>query len=155
MRGVPFALAAISLSSVFSLAAATRIDDPANFVTEVYRHYVAAQSGAHSYNPPDDIYTARLAKLIRDDRQRSKGEEGCLDFDFWVNGQDWKITNLNITSASAGLDRKTVIAKFRNTGERQEIRFDFRREAGRWLLDDVHSAAAPPWTLSEILKCAH
>jgi len=77
-----------------------------------------------------------------------------LDFVFWINAQDWTITHLSITSADEGQERKTVITKFLNGGEPQEIHFDFRRNAGRWLLDDVHSLSAPPWTLSEILKCA-
>lgn len=153
MRSVPSALAAFSLSSVLILSAASRIDDPKNFVTEVYRRLVAAQSTNYSYTPPDDIYTARLGKLLRDDRQKAKGEVGCLDFVFWVNAQDWTITNLSITRADEGQERKTVIARFLNIGEPQEIHFDFRRYAGRWLLDDVHSVLAPQWKLSEILKC--
>ena len=44
--------------------------------------------------------------------------------------------------------------QFRNSGEPQEMHFDFRRISGRWLLDDAHSLSAPPWTLSELLKCA-
>jgi len=147
------ALAAFTLSSVL-LSAATKIDDPKAFVTEVYRRYIVAQSNRGSeYSPPDDIYTPRLAKLIRDDRRKAKGEVGCLDIDFWVNGQDWEISNLAVTSTDQGPDRKTVIAKFRNLGDSEEIHFDFRRNAGRWQLDDVHSMKAPPWTLSEILKC--
>ncbi len=150
MRPVLFALAASLFSCVCMLSAATRIDDPKNFVAEVYRHLIANSS----YEPPDDIYTDRLAKLIRDDRRKAKGEVGCLDFVFWVNGQDWEITKLEITSADKGADRKMVIAKFRNTGDPEEIHFDFVRTAGRWLLDDVHSEVAPRWTLSQILKCA-
>jgi len=154
MRIACSALTVFVLSGVVVLSAPTQIDDPKTFVTEVYRRLVAAQSNSSSYSPPEDIYTARLAKLIRDDKQKAKGEVGCLDFNFWVNGQDWKITNLTITSTDEGQDRKTVVAKFRNTGDPQEIHFDFRRNAGRWLLDDVHSLTAPPWTLSQILKCA-
>jgi hypothetical protein len=150
MRGLPAALAAFSFSSSVLLSAASRIDDPKNFVTEVYRRLVADSS----YTPPDDIYTARLARLFRDDRRRAKGEVGCLDFFFWVNAQDWEITNLTITSSDEGQERKTVIAKFLNIGNPKEIHFDFRRNAGRWLLDDVHSVLDPRWTLSEILKCA-
>ncbi len=136
------------------LSAASRIDDPKTFVTEVYRRFVAAQSTDSAYTPPDDIYTARLGKLLRDDKRRAKGEVGCLDFVFWVNAQDWKITNLTITSADEGQERKTVIAKFLNIDQTQEIHFDFRRNAGRWLLDDVRSVLDPRWTLSVILKCA-
>jgi hypothetical protein len=153
MRKVSIALAAFYFSSAFLLSAATRIDDPKTFVSEVYRRLVASQSTHSSYTPPEDIYTPRLEKLLREDKRKAKGEVGCLDFDFWINAQDWTITHLTITSTDEGPDRKTVIAKFRNIGEPQEIHFDFRKNAGRWLLDDVHSLSAPPWTLSEILKC--
>jgi hypothetical protein len=122
------ALAAFSFS-VFVLPAASHIDDPKNFVSDVYR--------------PDDIYTARLGKFFRDDKRRAKGEVGCLDFDFCVNAQDWKITDLTITSADEGQERETVIAMFMNIGKPQEIHFYFRRNGGRWLLDDVHSIVGP------------
>ena len=142
-------LAALSFASVLMLPAATRIDDPKTFVTEVYRRLVANSK----YDPPDDIYTARLAKLFREDKERSKGEVGCLEFDFWVNGQDFKLSNVTIASADQGDDRKMVVAKFRNLGTSEEIHFTFRREAGRWLLDEAESVMAEKWTLSKILKC--
>jgi Protein of unknown function (DUF3828) len=154
IRRIAFALAACSFSSLLLLSAATRIDDPKTFITEVYRHFVAEQSTHSTYTPPEDIYTARLEKLLRDDKRKAKGEVGCLDFVFWLNAQDWTITHLSITSTDQGKERKTVTTKFLNVGEPQEIHFDFRLNAGRWLLDDVHSLSAPPWTLSEILKCA-
>jgi hypothetical protein len=154
MNRASSALAALSLSSLLLLSAAPRIDDPQTFVAQVYRRFIAAESAHSSYQPPDGIYTARLAKLLRDDKRKAKGEVGCVDFDFWVNAQDWTITQLTVTSADQGPEQKTVIAKFLNLGDPQEIRFDFRRNTGRWLLDDVHSVSAPPWTLSELLKCA-
>jgi hypothetical protein len=145
---------AILLSTVLVLPAASRIDDPKSFVTGVYQRLIAA-SNDHPYAPPEDIYyTARLRKLFHDDKRKAKGEVGCVDFDFWANAQDWTITNLTITSADQGQDRQTVIAKFVNLGEPEEIHFDFRRNDSAWLLDDVHSVMAPQWTLSELLKCA-
>ena len=147
-------LAVCVLSAVVMLTAATRIDDPKTFVTEVYKRYVAAQKG-HEYSAPEDIYTARLAKLIRDDRRKARGEVGCLDFDFWVNGQDWVIKDLAVTSEDPGPDRKTVVAKFLNTGDPQEIHLEFQRVGGRWLLDDVRSLKGEKWTLSQILTCKY
>jgi hypothetical protein len=147
------ALAVFSISCTLTLSAATRIDDPKTFVTEVYRRLIATQLDKSSYTPPDDIYSARLAKLFRDDRRKAKGEVGCLEIFFWVNGQDWAISDLTVTTADQGPDRKTVTAKFMNIDRREEIQFDFLRNGRRWLLDEVHSASATPWTLSEILKC--
>jgi hypothetical protein len=146
-------LAAFSLLSFLPLSAATRIDDPKVFVTDVYRRFMAPSTRS-PYTPPGDIYTPRLEKLLSDDKRKAKGEVGCLDFVFWLNAQDWKITSLTITSSADGPDRQTVITKFRNFGEPQEMHFDFHRISGRWLLDDAHSLSAPPWTLSELLKCA-
>jgi len=144
-------LMALIFSGVPALAAPSSINDPVMFVAEVLRHFVETSS----YEPPEDIYTPRLAKLIRDDEKQAKGEVGCLDFVFWVNGQDWTITKLDVTSGPASQDRKMVIARFLNIGTPQEIHFDFRRIAGRWLLDDAQSVKEPRWTLSEILKCPH
>src|SRR3984957_4143062 len=102
MRRASLALAAFSFSSVLWLSAATRIEDLKIFVTEVYRRLIAVQSTHSSYTPPEDIYTPRLEKLLRDDRRKAKGEVGCLDFVFWVNAQDWTISHLTITSADVG-----------------------------------------------------
>lgn len=143
------AIAAFPVFCALTLNATTRIDDPKAFVSDVYRRL---QSG-HDY-PPDDIYTARLAKLFRDDKRKAKGEVGCLEILFWVNGQDYEIRDLTVTGADKGPDRRTVTAKFMNIDRREEIRFDFVRSGQRWLLDDAHSATATPWTLSELLKCS-
>jgi hypothetical protein len=148
-----FGLLMLIFSAVPASAAPTRIGDPASFVAGVYQHFVKSQSTGVSYMPPQDIFTARLGKLVRDDITRAKGEVGCLDFDFWVNGQDWKITNLKVAIGAAGNDRETIVAKFLNLGVPQEIHFEFRRIDGRWLLDDVRSLTYPRWTLSDVLKC--
>ena len=147
------AVAVSFILHTLTLSAATRIDDPKAFVSEVYRRLISSQSG-HDYTPPDDIYSARLAKLFRDDRRKAKGEVGCLEILFWVNGQDYAITDLTVASSDEGPDRKSVTAKFMNIDRREELRFDFLRKGRRWQLDEVHSAFPTPWTLSEILKCS-
>jgi hypothetical protein len=150
MKELGSILIALLFAGVPTLSA-SKINDPVMFVSEVLRHFADTQS----YQPPEDIYTPRLGKLFSDDRKRAKGEVGCLDFVFWVNGQDWTITKLDVKSGDSSQDREIVIARFLNIDALQEIHFDFRRIAGRWLLDDVQSVKEPRWTLSEILKCSH
>jgi hypothetical protein len=127
---------------------------PETFVTDIYRRLIATRPGDSSYTPPDDIYSPRLAKLFRDDKRKAEGEVGCLEILFLVYGHDYVISDLTVTSADEGSDRKTVTAKFMNIDRREEIHFDFLRNGRRWLLDEVHSTSATPWTLSEILKCS-
>jgi hypothetical protein len=155
MKELASMLMALIFSGAPALSAPSTISDPVTFVAEVLRHFVESQSTGNSYQPPEGIYTPRLGKLLRDDKKQAKGEVGCLDFVFWVNGQDWTLTKLDVKSGPASPDREIVIARFLNAGSPQEIHFDFRRMAGRWLLDDVQSAKEPRWTLSEILKCPH
>lgn len=134
---------------------ATEIRDPQAFVAEIYQKLIASdQPGARDYDPPEDVYSPRLKTLFAAEKRRFKGEVGCLDFNFWINAQDYgmlKVTRL--TSQSPSADRKIVTAEFLNLGEHEEIHFDFQRIKGRWWLDDVRSQKNPPWTLSELLKC--
>ena len=64
-----FAIAALTCATALLIPAATRVDDPKTFVAEVYRRLIASQTTHHSYTEPEDMYTARLAKLVRDDRR--------------------------------------------------------------------------------------
>jgi hypothetical protein len=68
----------------------------------------------------------------------------------WQNAGFPAKRRLTIRDTDEGSDRKTVTAKFMNIDRREEIHFDFLRNDRRWLLDEVHSTSATPWTLSEI-----
>ena len=137
----------------------TKIDDPVAFVKEVYGHYAAHKPG-QDYTAPGDIYTPRLKALFVRDEKWAKGEVGCLEIDFWVNGQDYELKNVRVSSrpVTGRPDRMLVIATFLNLGTPNELHFDFQQIGGKWLLDDVHSvggAVAERWTLSKILACPH
>ena len=138
-------------------AATPPITDPESFVAGVYRALAASSDhkpGKADYHPPEDIYTPRLSTLFRDYRRRTRGEAGCFDFFFWVNGQDWSLKNVRVTSREAPgrPDRRLVTAKFDNDGP-QELEFEFQKASKGWLLDDVRSLEKPGWRLSELLTC--
>jgi hypothetical protein len=134
----------------------TKVDDPEAFVRDVYKRYSAGKD----YTAPSGFYTPRLKALFVRDEKWAKGEVGCIEFDFWVNGQDYQLKNVRATSrpVAGHPDRTEVVATFLNLGTANEIHFDFQQIAGKWLLDDVHSvggALADRWTLSKILACPH
>jgi hypothetical protein len=147
-------IATLVFTQCLSLHAASTVADPEAFVREVYRHFSANESG---YSPPSDIYTPRLKALFVRDERWAKGEVGCLDLDFWVNGQDWELKNVRITSSDAKgrPDRRTIIANFLNIGQANEIHFEFQNIQGKWLLDEVRCVRGGVWTLSKLLNCPH
>ena len=149
------AVSAMILATTGTAAApAAKPSEPVDIVKDVYRHYSAAQSGRANYSAPRDLYTPRLRELwAREEKIRAGGDEGCLDFDFWINGQDWTLSNLQVARGAVTADRQEVIARFVNIRTPEEIHFDFRLVSGRWLLDDVRSVRGRRWTLSQILSC--
>ena len=154
MRTVGTILALGLSLSPFTFAQTVPITDPAAFVTDVYRRFNASEHGPN-YLPPKKIYTPRLEALVAADDRRRHGEVGCIDFVFWVNGQDWELNNVSVTSQDVPghPDRRLVIATFMGIGTPEEIHFDFQRIGGRWLLDDAQSLRGERWTLSTLLKC--
>ncbi len=138
-------------------APASQVSDPEAFVREIYKRFAASQAGSGDYTPPADFYTPRLNALFARDEKWAKGEVGCLDFSFWVNGQDYQLKNVRVNGrpVAGHADRVLVIATFLSLGTMNEIHFDFQRIGGKWLLDDAHSVRGERWTLSKILMCPH
>ena len=134
------------------------ISDPTAFVREVYRNLQqdeAYDANRPIYTPPENIYTRRLGALYSDYLTRMNGEIGCLDFSFWVNAQDSRLSEVDVSSRHVQDDasREIVNATFRNAGAPEEIEFDFQRSAEGWLLVEVRSLKDRRWTLSDLLRC--
>ncbi|HEY5337266.1 MAG TPA: hypothetical protein VIJ85_03610 [Rhizomicrobium sp.] len=133
--------------------AATRIDDPVKFVKSVYAQ-LAALTPQKTYQEPEDIYTPHLAALWALEKKDAGDGVGTIDFDFWVNGQDWTLSGVNVTEqpVDGSLPRKIVIVKFKNFGKPQETHFYFEKTDAGWKLDDARSLGMKGWTLSLVLK---
>jgi hypothetical protein len=132
-------------------SAATRIDDPAKFVRNIYGGFI--KSPDH-YLEPEGFYTPRLKALWADERHDAGDEEGRIDFDPWADAQATDLKNVSVSTQAveSHKDRLVVIAKFTNIGKKEEIHFYFERGRDGWLLDDMRSLRGTGWTLSTILK---
>jgi Protein of unknown function (DUF3828) len=95
-------------------------------------------------------------QLLDADRKTTpEGEVGKIDWDVFVDGQEWKLSELNVTLVSEAADHAQVSAKFNNFAEPKQILFDLVREDGRWLVDDVQSTTkGERWTMSKVLTGA-
>lgn len=134
-----------------SVAWSEPADGPVAVITTIYKAYQPAPA-----NGPNiaGVYSTRLQGLIdADAKSTPEGEVGKIDWDVFVNGQDWELSDLKIALVSENGDRAEVSASFNNLGEPKEMLFDLAREGGRWLIDDVQSIKpGERWTMSKILK---
>jgi hypothetical protein len=141
--------------AVSAPAAARGVDDPCRFVAETYAAYRRTPD-----SPPEDpdyAYSDRLRALFNDYGAWAAQHDdlvGSLDFDWWMNAQDWEPVTPQIREQAFGPDRRVVLALFANFGVPTHNHFIFVRENGRWYLDDVVNGDghALGWTLSDLLR---
>lgn len=130
---------------------AQTVSDPEAFIRDSYR-IMEADGEPPQWGAP--FYTDRMIALFAENEQVMMNNDGIgrLDFGFWVEGQDWDISDISVTTrpVTGTGDRRVVVAQFRNFGEEQTLFFYWERTAGSWRLDDVSSASG--WTLSLLLK---
>jgi hypothetical protein len=120
--------------------------DPVSLIEAIYKTYEEDKP------QPKRIYSKRLQALIdKDEKETPKGMVGRIDWDVFVDGQDWKLTELNITLVSKSADKAQVRATFKNFDQSSNMLFDLVREGGRWRVDDVTKTLPPRWIMSKIL----
>ena len=143
-------LAVLILLAPAMARAQSLTDSPSVYVASVYDRLSRDQD----YTDPDALYTPRLLALWKGMQKDAGGEVGRIDFFPWTNSQDWKLTELSLTSeiVDGREDRMIVTTRFRNDGEPQVIRSFWEKSGGRWRLDDMQSLGTDAWTLSVILK---
>lgn len=131
------------------------VEDPRAFVESTYEAYNVDPDA-----PPEEpafAYSERLRRLFEayEDWARQHDDlVGSLDFDWWMNAQDWGPVEVQLAEEPEGADRRTIVARFSNYGTPVVNRFRFVREGERWYLDDVVNGdgAAEGWTLSQLLE---
>ena len=147
-----FKFLAMLLLAFGTPALAAPANDPKAIVTAMYAQMVKTKD----YNLPDGTYTARLAKLFADDTADGGrgGGVGRLDWDPWVNGQDFEIKDVKVTARADEFrkDRQIVEVNMIDFGKPMRVYFYFERVAGGWQIDDIRWPGKDGWTLSLVLK---
>ena len=138
-----------AILALSSTASAQGFEDPVAFVRERFANY---QRGEAPQSWPDRPYSPRLARLFELLAQEEGGEER-IEFDWWVNGQDFELDAVEVVLEQDRGDRRTVLARWRNFGQADASRFLFVRRDGRWYLDEVISTTSD-WRLSRVLRDA-
>lgn len=113
---------------------------PEAMVRAIYDLYDPARRQP-DFVPMDHVDTAMmtddLAQAYAKVRKAPEGEGAQLDWDLFVNGQDYyDVRNLTTTSVRTH-QGVTVTAKFDNCGSHMIVLYDFVEGGGRWRLSDV------------------
>ena len=150
--------AAASATRPHRAVQARGVADPRAFVAQVYAAYVRGH-GDHTPPEPTYAYSDRLRALFRAyhaEEARHQGEiVGALDFDWWINAQDWSLYRVVGAAANDGPARRTVTARWHNIDRDDSTRFLFVRAGNRWYLDDAVNGTGHGdngWTLSDLLR---
>ncbi len=149
MRNIIALFLALALSAGLAHAAAAPDSDPVSLIKAIYATYL----DEHNDDPGlAHIYSKRLQALIdKDDKETPEGMVGRIDWDVFIDGQDWKLTELKISEVSKSADKAAVRATFKNFDSASNMLFDLVREDGHWRVDDVEKTIPPRWTMSKIL----
>ena len=128
-------------------ASAKSVDsDPVTLITAIYKTYETDQAGL------PHVFSKRLQALVdKDAKETPEGEVGRIDWDLFVDGQDWQLTELKIGPVSQDATQAEVRATFKSFGEPRDILYTLVLEDGYWRIDDIQETLKPRWTMSKIL----
>jgi hypothetical protein len=130
---------------VFALAGgalAAHAESPRTFLADIYTHYTDEAAPVLAWNSEDApaLFEPRLAAAIARDSDLAgqRGEASpILDYDPFVQGQDYEIRGLTISVEETAPRTATVLVKFRNAGKPVAIRYDLVQLADGWRIRDM------------------
>jgi len=131
--------------------AAQTAPDPADTIRPLYERYFARTETNFPPLLEQAPWSAAMRARLEAMMQRSEAAQApILDFDPFINAQDWQLTALSVTTDAVAPGSHAVArATFNNAGQRQEIIYDLVWENGAWRVDNIR---AGDWTLAQIAQ---
>lgn len=146
-------LIAAAFACLVSLAApafAQPFDTPKELLEAFYAPYLANEIPE---NEPSFFSEALVDYYVADSENTPEGEMGALDFDPFIDGQDFDIADLEVGEPTIRGDKARVAVTFTNFGTPIKIDFELVFEDGGWLIDDlVNENAEYSYRLTDIFE---
>ena len=152
-------LAALAVGFVLAfggVAAAQTYDTPEALIEAFYAPYLADPLDFNG-DGEASFRSASLQGLYDADAAATpEGEIGTLDFDPYIGGQDWTLTDFEVGQADVNGDTASIDVTFKNFGEVRNLTFELVMEDGGWKINDlVSNTPGDEFRLSEIFILAH
>lgn len=115
--------------------------DPIAVIRPLYARYMPGAPDFQYPNLEDQApWSASLRQAMVDQEARfaamKDGDPEGIDFDVFVNAQDWQLSNLNVTADSIVPQSHAVVrASFDNAGSHQEVVYDMVWENNGWRIE--------------------
>ena len=147
MRLAP--LTAGLLLGLTGLATAQTFDTPQALLEAFYAPYFSGEF-TEDESP---FFSDELEALYAADAEATpEGEIGALDFDPFVDGQDFELTDFEVGAPGIAGEYASADVTFSNMGRPTTLSYELVKEDGSWQIDDVVSTNPDnPYRLSEIL----
>jgi hypothetical protein len=138
LRAAALSVALVALASPLAAADSSAHD----FVATIYDTYVSKERNGLILDSDAKVrryFEPSLAALILQDRKQSarRGEVGVLDFDPFVDAQDWDISDLAIAVADAGPGKARAVVKFKNVDKPSVVALELIRIGNAWKISNV------------------
>ena len=134
---------AVCAASAKAGAAAAAVDrSPRAFVAAIYDAYVGKNGNGIPLDSNQKVqryFEPSLAALILKDQNDAaqRKEVGTLDFDPFVDAQDWDIAAYNVTVSDKGTDKATATVTFNNFGKPNAVVLDLVKIKNEWKISDL------------------
>jgi hypothetical protein len=149
MRRLTLSLLAFALAATPALA----FDTPKAMLQALYAPYLKGPSFDWNNWDESKLRSAHLNELYAADLKEAKGEVGRLDFDPFIDGQDYQITALKIGDAQVDGAMAKVEVTFKNFDSAEDLMYTLIDEADGWKVDDVVSSNKDfPYSLKAIME---
>jgi Protein of unknown function (DUF3828) len=135
---IPGAAGALAIAATAAAADGSALA----FVTDIYNGYKGKDSRGRALDGEAVIrryFEPSLAALmIKDQKLAAKrGEVGALDFDPFVDAQDWDISAFDIAVADTAPGRAGATVKFTNLGKPSTVLLDLVAVKNEWRIRDI------------------
>lgn len=138
MRIVLALLALISFGPAWAQTVPDR--EPEELIRFVYEQYVGKKTtDSMNFDWIKQPMAGRLFEptLARAVVKAGASPEPVIDFDPFIDAQDFEIASYDLKTEGKTADRARVIATFKNMNEPKTVRYDMRRTKDGWRIRDI------------------
>jgi len=111
-----------------------------SFVEAIYANYIGKDSKGFFLESDAAMrrnFDPKLAALILKDRKEARGEVGKLDFDPFIDAQDWGIDRVDVEIREVGPDKTRATVSFKNLGDPKSVILDLVRLRMGWRIANI------------------